>query len=321
MSAGEFLCGGAAIGMVPIGAHRLLYRPLARNRKGNEMQILRQSTAVDVLVGPFLNDIDGNSEQTGLTISQSDVLISKNGQALAQKNDSTACAHDANGLYNCELDATDTNTVGTLTLYVHVSDALAVRHDFQVLEEATYDDLASAGAVGYPTATEVREEMDTNSTQLAAIVADTDELQSDDIPATLAAILDDTANTIPAALTAIETDTQDIQSRIPDALVNGYIKADSVAISGDETTADNLQSSMGVIVNSTATGTPTTTTMADSALSETTDDHYVGRVIIFTTGDAAGIAATITDYDGSAKQFTFSTIVTEPSSGDGYIIV
>jgi hypothetical protein len=110
--------------------------------------ILRQSTAVDVLIGPFVDSADGDTEETALTISQGDVLLSKNGQPAAQKNDATACAHDADGFYNCELDATDTNTVGQLTLYVHEAGALAVRHDFQVIEEAVYDILYAASATG-----------------------------------------------------------------------------------------------------------------------------------------------------------------------------
>jgi len=110
--------------------------------------ILRQSTAVDVLVGPFVDSADGDSEETGLTIAQADVRLSKNGQSGAQKNDNTTCAHDADGFYNCELDATDTNTVGQLTLWVHVAGALAVRHDYQVVEEAVYDALYAASAVG-----------------------------------------------------------------------------------------------------------------------------------------------------------------------------
>jgi hypothetical protein len=110
--------------------------------------ILRQSTAVDVLIGPFVDDANGNDEETTLTISQGDVLLSKNGQPVAQKNDNTACAHDADGFYNCELDATDTNTVGQLTLYVHEAGALAVRHDYQVIEEAVYDILYAASATG-----------------------------------------------------------------------------------------------------------------------------------------------------------------------------
>lgn len=114
--------------------------------------MLRQATAVDVLIGPFVDSTDGDAEEIGLTIAQADVRLSTNGQPAAQKNDATTCAHDADGFYNCELDATDTVTVGQLTLYVHVAGALAVRHDYQVIEEAVYDALYAAAAAGYGTA-------------------------------------------------------------------------------------------------------------------------------------------------------------------------
>jgi hypothetical protein len=101
--------------------------------------VLRQSTAVDVLIGPFVDSTDGVTAETGLTIAQADVRLSKNGQNMAQKNDNTACVHDEIGYYNCELDATDTDTIGALTLSVAESGALAVRHDFQVVDAGVYD--------------------------------------------------------------------------------------------------------------------------------------------------------------------------------------
>ena len=100
---------------------------------------LKQSTAVDILLGPFVDEDDGKTAETGLTISQADVLLSKNGQTLTQKSDITAAAHDANGFYNCELDATDTNTVGQLAVTVFESGALPVRHEYHIVEEAVYD--------------------------------------------------------------------------------------------------------------------------------------------------------------------------------------
>src|SRR5690606_6678019 len=48
----------------------------------------------------------------------------------------------------CELDATDTNTVGTLVLTVNESGALPVRHEFQVIEEDAYDAIYAASAPG-----------------------------------------------------------------------------------------------------------------------------------------------------------------------------
>ena len=113
------------------------------------MQLLRANTAVDVLIGPFVDDTDGKTAETGLTISQADVKLSKNGQTLAQKSDVTAAAHDADGYYNCELDATDTNTEGTMVLAVNESGALPVRHEFCVLSEAAWDSLFAAKDTGY----------------------------------------------------------------------------------------------------------------------------------------------------------------------------
>ncbi len=111
------------------------------------MLFLRKSTAVDVLIGPFLDDADGKTPETGLTI---DVELSKNGQALANKSDSTAPTHDTagsiDGYYNCELDTTDTNTTGTLKLVAFASGALHVFETFQVIEQDIYDAIFGSSA-------------------------------------------------------------------------------------------------------------------------------------------------------------------------------
>ena len=110
---------------------------------------LRANTAVDVIIGPFVDDTDGKTAETGLTIAQADVRLSKNGQNMAQKNDNTTCVHDEIGYYNCELDATDTNTEGSLVLVVHESGALPVRHEFNVMAEAAWDSLYVAKDDGF----------------------------------------------------------------------------------------------------------------------------------------------------------------------------
>ncbi len=133
------------------------------------MQLLKANTAVDVLIGPFLDDSDGNAVEDGLTISQADVRLSKNGQNMAQKNDNTAASHDELGYYNCELDDTDTNTEGTLVLVVHESGALTVRHEFMVLAEAAYDSLFVAKDTGF---------MDVNVKAVSEDTAAADNLES-----------------------------------------------------------------------------------------------------------------------------------------------
>jgi hypothetical protein len=116
------------------------------------MFFLRQSTSVDVPIGPFLDDVTGKDAETALTITQPDVRLKKNGGAWAQKNAAQTLSHEENGYYEVTLDATDTNTVGMLRVHVHESGALPVWEDFQVLEEAVYDALYASGAVGPLTA-------------------------------------------------------------------------------------------------------------------------------------------------------------------------
>jgi hypothetical protein len=104
---------------------------------------LKQSTAVDVPIGPFLDATDGVTAETGLTISQADVRLKKNAAAWAQKNDSNAATHEENGNYECPLDATDTNTLGRLRLHVAESGAGPVWHDYMVVPAEVYDTLVA----------------------------------------------------------------------------------------------------------------------------------------------------------------------------------
>jgi hypothetical protein len=111
---------------------------------------LRANTAVDVLIGPFVDNTDGNTTEDGLTLTAAEIKLSKNGQALTLKSDVTSAAFDDDGYYNCELDATDTNTEGNLVLIVHQSaNALPVRHEYNVLSEAAYDSLYVAKDTGF----------------------------------------------------------------------------------------------------------------------------------------------------------------------------
>ena len=105
------------------------------------MLLLKQSTSVTVKIGPFLDDTDGKTAETGLTISQADVRLSKNGGNMAQKNESSASTHDEIGIYDCDLDTTDTGTLGVLRIDVQESGALPVWHEFMVVPANVYDSL------------------------------------------------------------------------------------------------------------------------------------------------------------------------------------
>lgn len=106
---------------------------------------LRQSTASqEVPLGYFLDSADGNTEETGLTIANTDIKLWKTGATtLANKNIGGA-THISNGIYYTVLDDTDTNTLGPLVIFVHVSGALAVRLECLVLAANIYDSLIAA---------------------------------------------------------------------------------------------------------------------------------------------------------------------------------
>jgi len=154
---------------------------------------LKQSTAYTFRMGPFLDETDGKTAETGLTISQADVRLSKGGGNFAQKNESTSASHDEIGYYIVLLDATDTATVGELLVAVHESGALPVFKTFQVVEEAIYDAIYGASA-------DLITKVDAIDTVVDAILVDT------------GTTLDTKINTIDTVVDAILVDTAVIGS-------------------------------------------------------------------------------------------------------------
>jgi hypothetical protein len=132
------------------------------------MFILRQSTAVDVLIGPFVDGTDGVTTEEAVSPS---VQLSKNGQTAATKNEATTPAHDNAGYYNCMFDATDTGTVGTLVAFIEGTTAtfLQVRHEFQIMDTAAFDALFADGAEGPLQATTVGNTLDVSATGEAGL--------------------------------------------------------------------------------------------------------------------------------------------------------
>ena len=107
------------------------------------MNILKQSTAATIKLGPFIDDTDGKTAETSLTISQADIRLSKNGGDIAQTHNSAGATHDELGYYNVPLDTTDTNTLGRLKVMVHESGALPVWDEYLVVTANVYDTLCS----------------------------------------------------------------------------------------------------------------------------------------------------------------------------------
>lgn len=301
------------------------------------MIVLRQSTASqEIPLGPFVDALDGDAEETGLSIANTDIKLWKSGATTLANKNSGGATHISNGIYYAVLDATDTDTLGPMAVFVHVSGALAVRVACMVLSANVYDALVAAsdkldanveewkGAtapamtgdafarLGAPAGASIAADLaaidDAVDTEVAAIKAKTDNLPSD--PADQSAV--------EAAIDAAEAA---ILAKLPAALVGGRIDANAGAISGSSTAADRLEEgALGTVPGEAASGTLTTAQFTTN-LSEATDDHYNGRTAVFVSGALAGQARVIADYDGATKTIVVAALTEAPSAGDRFIIV
>jgi hypothetical protein len=173
------------------------------------MLYLKQSTAVTIKMGPFLDEDDGKTVESALTLSQADFRVSKNGGNFAQKNEASAATHDELGYYDVSIDTTDTNTLGRLLIAVHESGALPVWKEFMVVPANTYDSLVGGS-----------DNLEVDAVAVSGDSTAADNLESD---------YDGTGYA--KANSTIGTATN----------VTNQVSADMTAISGDSAAADNLE--------------------------------------------------------------------------------
>lgn len=310
-------------------------------------------------MGYFLDDADGNTEETGLTIANTDIKVWKAGATTLANKNSGGATHIANGIYYAVLDATDTNTLGSLVIFAHVSGALAIRVECLVLAANVYDALVAASDNLQVHAVEASNDLITaaviatdaiTAAKIAANAIGASELASDAVTeiqsglstldaagvrtavglasanldtqlGTLAtasalatvdgivdSILEDTGTTLPASLAAL-----------PTAAGNADAVWDE-ARSGHATAGTFGEGFQALVHGQAITGTLSTTQMTTN-LTEATDDHYNGRIVVFITGNLAGQATDITDYVGSSKRITMTALTESPANGDRFVIV
>lgn len=111
------------------------------------MKILKQSTAVVISFGPFLDKTDGVTLEVGLIAAldhaATGIMLSKNGAALAVRHAAvTASVYDAHGFYRVTLDTTDTATLGSLkVVYTDAATCLPVWDEYTIVPANVYDSL------------------------------------------------------------------------------------------------------------------------------------------------------------------------------------
>ena len=151
--------------------------------------LLKQSTAATIKFGPMVDDTDGKTAETALTISQADIRLSKNGGDFAQTNNSAGATHDENGYYDIPLDSTDTGTLGRLRVAVSESGALPVWQDFLVVTANVYDSLVGGS-----------DKLDVNAAELGGTAQ-----TGNDVGADVNEILTDTGTTLDTLIKDIPT--------------------------------------------------------------------------------------------------------------------
>lgn len=109
------------------------------------MIFLKQSTASqEVPLGPFYDNLDGDTAKTALSIANTDIKIWKAGATTLASKNSGGATHISGGIYYAVLDDTDTDTLGSGTIFVKMSGALGVRQEFCVLPADVYDSFISS---------------------------------------------------------------------------------------------------------------------------------------------------------------------------------
>ena len=132
------------------------------------------------------------------------------------------------GTYRATFDATIGNGFNSNSYYeIHASGKVDGIVGRAIIKTFVLDDIFDANMV------------EISGDKLAGAFV-TAELQAA-TQASIDAIETDTATTIPGTITTLQSDTDDIQTRLPAALVGGLMSSDVTAISTDTTAADNLE--------------------------------------------------------------------------------
>jgi hypothetical protein len=290
---------------------------------------LKQSTAVDVLIGPFVDSANGYTSEEGLSPA---VEISKNGQALAARNGTPATPTvDDFGYYNCELDATDTGTLGTLVLAVEgTATALPVRHEYMVIPANAYDALFGGTDVLQADVTQWLGQAAATPTVNGVPEVDVTHYGGGAVPAPAqtgvpdvnVTYIQDGAVPAPAATGVPDVNvTYYGDGAVPATAATGVPDVNVTHLVDSTASATSLKRSADGVIFGTSSGTPTTTS-TNSDLSLNGDDRVIDRTIVFISGTGAYQAGKITDYANTSGVVTWSqTFAVAPVSGDTFIII
>jgi len=284
------------------------------------MFFLKQSTAVDIKLGPFVDKTDGVAYEVGMAAAMDSattgVRLSKNGGAFADRNEATEPTYDAFGYYLVKLSTTDTNTPGTLkVIYGDAATTLPCEANFQVIAANAYDAMFGAGTVF------LKVDVETVKTQIVTCGAAVTVLASVGTAATSTA---QTGDSFPL----VSTEVAEIYAAVITNAAGVDIAADIIAVKADtaailldtgtdgvvlpQAQADKVWGTAArILTANTNFNDPTAATIADAVWDEAIAGHAgVGSTGEALAGATAPSAATVADavwdelvtgHDGAGK--------------------
>ena len=267
---------------------------------------IRQNATHKVVIGPAVAVGDGFTPVTTLSVATADeaeAILHDNGTVVDIAAYTFAAITTADGYYHLTLQSGISGTVGHMTVVINDDSlCLPVKAEFTVIEEAVYDAYFAAAATGL---------LPANVTQWAG---QSTTLSANNMP-------DVNVNEWKDVLLAT---TNPLPNAAADA-AGGLPISDAGGLDLDLRTLSavavvNLNASGLGIVPGICEGTPSTTVI-QTDLAEATDDHYIGRVVVFTSGAAAGEASEITDYTGATGTLTVTAVTTAPAASDTFVII
>ena len=113
---------------------------------------LKQSTSIDIRIGPFVDATDAVTPETGITLAGADQaeVLKANGAATVAMAGTFAAITGADGWYDYTVATGDVDTVGEVMFVVQdLSVCLPVFVRGYVVEEAIFDAIYAASAEGF----------------------------------------------------------------------------------------------------------------------------------------------------------------------------
>jgi len=267
---------------------------------------LKEDTATQVAIGPFLDGTDGVTPETALTVGDwlcdivkhADSSMAKTDLTITASSGSNDAAHLGEGVYSLELTATDTNTAGRLFLMcTHATHTtfVPVFHEFMVMPAQEYDSL-------YGTDT-----LQTHPVEIANDLITAASIAADAVGASEAGFLTDSTGFQGADVAAILTDTGTTLDDLVDDLEAALLYTAAGSTTPSQAGITDIDSSGG-----------TTDELILASGGVDSDNNLIGSTMKVTISGEDPMSCVIDDADDTTDTISCATAwETTPTAGGG----